>query len=75
MAAPRTAHPGFAGTPARCSDPPDNVDWPRRAIYWYMAAKKLRMANRPINVADGFTAPRTQSLHIADGKTATLEEC
>jgi hypothetical protein len=40
-----------------------------------MAAKKLRMANRPINVAAGFTAPRTQSLHIADGKTATLEEC
>ena len=74
MAAPRTARPGFAETRACCTDPPDNVDWPRRAIYWQMANKEL-MANGPINVAAVFTAPRTQSLHIADGKTATLEEC
>jgi hypothetical protein len=34
MAAPRTENPRVAGTPDRCTDPPDNVDWLRRAIYW-----------------------------------------
>jgi hypothetical protein len=38
-----------------CSDPPDNVDRPRRAIYWQMTTK-IPVANMPVNVAAGLTA-------------------